>query len=283
MRTPNVKCEICGKPLYRRSYELKKAKHICCQGCRSSLYKKYKNYNIEGLKKGYGWNKGMSKSKGDTLSYGKPRSDKTKRRISEALQGKQRVERIEVLCRECGKSFQLLPSAFKRSKGFCSLMCANQCIARHRIYSKGKDHPNWRGGPSIIICKICGIKFKIRKKTAKYCSLNCKYKAHRRFMVETPPIIQTCNTDIERILEKWLMEHNIKFEKQKPIEKITIADFFIEPNLCLYADGDYWHNKEDIGQRDKRIDETLRIKGYKVVRLLGSEIKKGIRYESIFN
>ncbi|GAH40425.1 unnamed protein product [marine sediment metagenome] len=102
-------------------------------------------------------------------------------------------------------------------------------------------------------------------------------------MVETPPFVQTRNTDIERLLGQWLNQHNIKFEEQKPVEKITTVDFFVKPNLCLYADGDYWHSKEDVRQRDKRINETLQIKGYKVVRLLGSEIKKGIRYESIFN
>jgi len=40
------------------------------------------------LKLGSGWNKGMSKSNGDNLSYGKPRSETTKQLISQALKGK---------------------------------------------------------------------------------------------------------------------------------------------------------------------------------------------------
>lgn len=286
MRTPNSKCEICSKPLYRQPFELKKVKHICCKNCRSDLYKKYKNYNAEGLEKGHGWNKGMSKSKGDNLSYGKPRSDETKRLMSEAHKGKQTVERIKMVCKECTETKELLPSELKRSGGFCSLICANRYNSRHRTYPEGKDNPNWRGGEIERICPICGEGYPVQRckaKKSKHCSLICKYEAHRRFMVETPPFVQTRNTDIERLLGQWLNKHNIKFEEQKPVEKVTTVDFFIEPNLCLYADGDYWHNKEDVRQRDKRINEALRIKGYKVVRLLGSEIKKGIRYESIFN
>jgi len=40
------------------------------------------------LKLGHGWNKGMSKSNGDNLSYGKPRSETTKQLISQSLKGK---------------------------------------------------------------------------------------------------------------------------------------------------------------------------------------------------
>lgn len=277
MRNPNTKCEICSKPLYRRPFELKKIKHICCKNCRSDLYKKYKNYNAEGLKRGHGWNKGMSKSKGDNLSYGRSRSNKTKRRISEALRGKQRVERVKVICKECGKPFQLLPSQHRRSKGFCSVICSNRYGVKYRVRLKGKDNPNWRGGPSTITCGACGVEFETRKKTARYCSLNCKHEAHRRFMIETPPFVQTCNTDIERILEKWLMEHDVKFEKQKPIERTTITDFFIKPNLCLFADGDYWHSIPRVQKRDAWINRQLERFNYRVIRIKGSEIKEGVR------
>lgn len=40
MRTPNTKCEICEKPLYRRPSDLAKYSAVCCVGCRSELYKK---------------------------------------------------------------------------------------------------------------------------------------------------------------------------------------------------------------------------------------------------
>lgn len=39
MRTPNVKCQVCQKPLYRKPSELKKYNGVCCIGCRSIYYK----------------------------------------------------------------------------------------------------------------------------------------------------------------------------------------------------------------------------------------------------
>lgn len=57
MRTPNTKCEVCEKPLYRRPNELKKFNGVCCVGCRSAYYKsKPVSPNLE-----LGRLKGMSK------------------------------------------------------------------------------------------------------------------------------------------------------------------------------------------------------------------------------
>ena len=54
MRTPNTKCSICKKPLYRRPFEFKNGREFCCVGCRSELYKKREvSPNLElGRKKG---------------------------------------------------------------------------------------------------------------------------------------------------------------------------------------------------------------------------------------
>lgn len=82
-RQPNTECGICGKPLYRRPYEFKEGKVFCCRGCRSELYKNKPEIWEENLEKGRGWSKGKSKKNGDILLYGRPRSDASKKRISE--------------------------------------------------------------------------------------------------------------------------------------------------------------------------------------------------------
>jgi very-short-patch-repair endonuclease len=94
---------------------------------------------------------------------------------------------------------------------------------------------------------------------------------------------KTKNTDIELILKEWLIKNNIKFIEQKPIYNVTIPDFFIEPNICLYADGDYWHNLEDTKKRDKKINVYLKSNGYKIIRLKGSEIHQGKRPMELLN
>jgi len=183
MRTPNSACEICGKERYRHPSELRKAKHICCRVCRSMLYKACPEI-VKNLEKGRGWNKGMSKAKGNVLIYGKPRSEETKKLMSE--------------------------------------------IAKR----------DWH-----------------------------KYMANRKYS----------DTDIERILEDWLKIKGIKYEKQKQLLGITLVDFFVEPNVCIYADGDYWHSLPKIRQRDGFIRKVLRDNGYRTIWLKGSEIKAGAR------
>lgn len=182
MRNPNTFCEICGKPVYRKPSE--RGNHVCCKEHRSELYKKYPEIVKNNLDKGRGWNKGMSKYNGDVLSYGKPRSEKTKKLMSE--------------------------------------------IAKR----------NWH-----------------------------KWMINRKYM----------DTDIELILEDWLKNKGIKYEKQKQLLCLTLVDFFVEPNICIYVDGDYWHSLPKIRQRDGIIRKTLRDNGYRTIWLKGSEIKKGVR------
>lgn len=281
MRTPNTVCEICGKPLYRRPYELKKQKHSCCKGCRSELYKKEQCYSKKGLATGWGWNKGMSLAAGDKLSYGRPRSEETKRKISEASKGKLKVERVKRECLECGKPFEVLPCEAKRGGYCCSVLCSNRYDSKQREYPKGEDNPNYKGG-YYKDCEICGTSFWVipyKAETKRFCSKECRYLGQREYLVERNKTQRISGTDIELILEDWLKQEGIDFEAQKSVEKITIVDFFIPPNICLYADGDYWHSLEKTIQRDRWIDKHLADAGYEVIRLLGSDIKKGIRPE----
>ena len=76
-------------------------------------------------------------------------------------------------------------------------------------------------------------------------------------------------SSIEVIMKRWLQDFNIEFVEQHYINlKIlgahwTRVDFFIEPNICLYSDGDYRHGLE---------------KGnYIVIRISESDILGGIR------
>ena len=98
-------------------------------------------------------------------------------------------------------------------------------------------------------------------------------------VVENRHIFKGRDTDIEKELEDWLVEKHIPYEKQEPIGSFTLVDFFIPPNICLYADGDYWHSSEKVVIRDRWITRALTLRGFKVIRLRGSAIKQGVRPE----
>lgn len=79
-------------------------------------------------------------------------------------------------------------------------------------------------------------------------------------------------TDIEIIVEALLQALGVTFEAQKHVGH-WVADFYIPShNLILECDGDYWHSSEWAKDRDMRKDRYLTEKGYKVLRILGSQI-----------
>lgn len=248
-RNNNCICEICEIGLYRRPSELKKYKHVCCVKCRSKLIEKYKNeykrrYD-KNFKKGRTCWKGKYKKDGYDYSFIKPRSG---------------GEKDKIVCKVCKKKFIVY-------KHYNRKFCGRECYY--------VDRKNKKSSKLLVRCKNCGKlvkKFPCRVKKSKnsFCSFSCNsiYKIK---------IQKHKNTDIEIILKKWLNDNNIKYTFQKNILNKTVVDFFIKPNICLYADGDYWHSLKQWKQRDKKINKLLKNNNYKVIRLKGSEIHAGKR------
>jgi len=79
------------------------------------------------------------------------------------------------------------------------------------------------------------------------------------------------DTKIEIILQNLLKTEKIRFKTQKYNLPGT-PDIFIEPNICIFADGDYWHNTKEAKIKDIRINEQLKKMGYKVLRFWEHEI-----------
>ena len=102
----------------------------------------------------------------------------------------------------------------------------------------------------------------------------------------------------EKYLQKLLDEIGITYSKHKAI--LGQPDIFINPNICIFVDGDYWHANpnphiesgqkrsgfkfddkirggvyaEDKWARDERITKTLEERGYIVLRFYVSKIQK---------
>jgi len=95
----------------------------------------------------------------------------------------------------------------------------------------------------------------------------------------------------EKILQAELIKRNIQFKKHVPL--IGQPDIFIEPNICIFADGDYWHANpakykgtdlligntlaKDKWNYDKSINKKLRNQNYNVIRFWEKEIKRDIK------
>ena len=107
--------------------------------------------------------------------------------------------------------------------------------------------------------------------------VNQKLKITRQFQ-----IFPIKDTSIEIKLQQLLTFKGIIFEKHKSI--FGQPDIFIEPDICIFADGDYWHNLEKSKVRDKEVNNNLLQKGYRILRFSEYDIKNNIeKIEKVLN
>lgn len=136
----------------------------------------------------------------------------------------------------------------------------------------GEENPNWKGGLVKILCKTCGKEKKvqvvhIRNGGGKFCSRKC-------VAIWTIKHMKKKETVIERLMENELNRRGIPYTKQVPLLGITLVDFLLPHDIVIYADGDYWHSKSHVKERDMNQDFMLGFYGYKVFRFTETEIKK---------
>lgn len=91
------------------------------------------------------------------------------------------------------------------------------------------------------------------------------------------------DTKIEVAIQNKLRQMGVAFRKHEPI--LGQPDLFIEPNICVFVDGCYWHGcptcfteeRSDYMSRrmasDKFVNEELSRRGYSVFRFWGHEIE----------
>lgn len=104
------------------------------------------------------------------------------------------------------------------------------------------------------------------------------------------------DTKIEKILQELCDSAGIKYQKHKSFNlgfQYHQTDLFIEPNICIEADGDYWHahpdykpdkiihyahknrkqlTAKDVRRKDKRITRAMEKQDLQVMRFWGRDI-----------
>jgi very-short-patch-repair endonuclease len=125
------------------------------------------------------------------------------------------------------------------------------------------------------ICPICGGVYSVypselRKGGGKVCSWVCNG-------IWAITHTKKRDTSIEIAIGRELESRGVVFRKQVPISGAgTVVDFLIEPNIVVYADGDYWHTLPGVPKRDARQNKSLLRLGYKVYRFWEHDIKKSV-------
>jgi very-short-patch-repair endonuclease len=140
-------------------------------------------------------------------------------------------------CKWCGKMFL-------NRRNFKAKFCCNEC---HFAY-KAKDN-------IYLICPVCGKEFKYKCRKIKFCSQQCYMRSATK-----------ATTCLEKQLYDYLDGISIVYEKQKRISRHIIPDAYIPSlDLCVYADGEYWHRNRV--ERDAKINNFVTEKGLLYVRL----------------
>ena len=87
------------------------------------------------------------------------------------------------------------------------------------------------------------------------------------------------DTKPEKTIQNLLQNIGVKFVKHKPITNINHryqCDIFINPNVIIECDGDYYHKYPEGREIDKIRTLELKNKGYKILRLWENEIHNNI-------
>jgi len=85
-------------------------------------------------------------------------------------------------------------------------------------------------------------------------------------------------TSIELKINKLLTNMGIVFKDQILLEGVGNMDFFL-PNyrIVIQCDGNYWHSKQKVKDRDINQDLQLMFKGYTILRFSETDIHKNIK------
>jgi len=82
------------------------------------------------------------------------------------------------------------------------------------------------------------------------------------------------DTKIEVAIQNGLASLGIPFKKHTSI--LGQPDVFIEPNICIFADGIYFHTLEKAKKNDRFVNNELTSQGYIVLRFLCGRINHNI-------
>ena len=256
------------------SAETRKKLSLALKGKPSSM--KGKKHSEESRKKMSNAQKKLYANGYQNPSKGLKRSAETKRKVSLANKGKPAWNKGKtgIYTEEVKKRIRdTLKKLYENGYQSPNLGLKRSAETRKKMSLSKKGKPSWNKGGTLAESS----KEKIRKA-----------RLHQVFPVK--------DTKPEKDLQKILNDKGIEFEKHKPI--LGQPDIFIEPNICIFLDGDYWHanpkdfvnkgklypgfKKDDhiIGNlsakdkwaRDKNVSQRLRKKGYNVIRFWQSEL-----------
>lgn len=208
-------------------------------------------------------------------------------------------ERLSRTCTVCGRRFQIPPSQLQISGGgkYCSVECQSigrtvgeyrQCnvcgktfyVHRYRIEERGDVFcsvacsAQAKKTGEFRTCRVCGeIFWTVPSNNSRCCSLSCAQTAkwedgvYERAFV-SPTLIEVATADA-------LASCGVRFEKEwRPDGYSRVFDFYVPPDLLIEVQGDYWHSRDGMAERDAQKAMWAEANGYRLVEIWEHEISE---------
>lgn len=180
-------------------------------------------------------------------------------------------------CEWCGKEFS------KSSKIKYKRFCGRSCISKYTNHVRFGDASNSR---ITFQCEKCGnVVTRLSSTYVNYahhfCSRKCYLESRPGFADNK--IKNGHRTDIEQIVEDFLISHGIPYDFEFRIGKYTV-DFALSLSMVIIeCDGEYWHSKGNQPQKDRERDKIISGNGWTIIRLPGKCIKDGSFVDMLSN
>ncbi len=170
---------------------------------------------------------------------------------SRECQHKTYPDQVKKVCPQCSKVYYVPPSWVSKRK-FCSKKCQDDSM---------RDYVN-------KICKKCSQYFEMPRSElnrgfgrGNFCSFEC----HMHFRGES---------SLEEMMKNSLDRLKVNYQREVKFKRFRV-DFLLEKyKTVIECDGEFWHLKPNVKERDKRKDVLLQSLGYKVLRFTGNELDR---------
>ncbi|MBI4673841.1 MAG: DUF559 domain-containing protein [Chloroflexi bacterium] len=171
-----------------------------------------------------------------------------------------REKRTECVCEECGKTFVIPTERFEDGRGrYCSKTCQKKHFATEGPASWYEARSN---AAAVLSCQRCGKEFAAGAESKRrFCSLVCR-------------MLYRGETLIEKMIREELEQRGIAFDQQVLIDRFLVDFLLFDTFSVIECDGEYWHRSAESKARDRLKGQVLAEKGYRVFRFTEREIRK---------